>query len=338
MKGTPPVLFFNEKESKMENRKVAIIGDGQVGSSIAYTLLLGQAVNEIALIDLNPNKAEGDVLDMSDGMSFLSVPKVIKATSYEGVKGANIVIITAGAAQHEGETRLSLLGRNAAILTSVCAQLKPNLAPGAIVLVVSNPVDILTYFVYRKLGIPSSQVIGSGTVLDTSRLKSALAKDTGVDPRSIHALIVGEHGDSEVAVWSATSLGGMPLSKYCEKCGKCGSDASAHEARLNQLHEQVKNAAYEIIAKKGATFYAIALSVNRIVNAILNDENSVLTVSSYLSEGFEGEVKDLYLSLPCIVNSRGVKMVLEPDYSPVEKDALKKSALALKEKMADLPL
>jgi L-lactate dehydrogenase len=318
----------------METRKVAIIGDGAVGSSIAYTLMLGHAVNEIAIIDLNQNKAEGDALDMADGMSFLSVPKSVHAGGYEECKGASIVIITAGAAQKPGETRLDLLAKNASIFTSILSQVKPNLDPEAIVLIVSNPVDILTYFTYRYLGIPSSRVIGSGTVLDTSRLKTAISQDTKVDPRSVHTLIVGEHGDSEVALWSCTSVGGLSLMNYCEKCGKCGQRNLQH---LSELHDQVKNAAYTIIAKKGATFYAVALAVSRIVSAILNDENSVLTVSSYLSSGFDGELSDLYLSLPCIVNRHGVEKILHPDYTPEEKAALLASGKALKEKLADLP-
>jgi L-lactate dehydrogenase len=319
----------------METRKIAIIGDGAVGSSIAYTLMLGHAVNEIVIVDVNQDKAEGDALDMADGMSFLSVPKVIHAAGYEGCKDASVVIITAGAAQKPGETRLDLLHKNAAIFTSITDSLKPYLNEKSIVLVVSNPVDILTYFVYKKLGLPSSRVFGSGTVLDTSRLKTAIANDTHIDPRSIHTMVVGEHGDSEVAVWSATSVGGLSLTNYCAKCGKC---AGHNMAQLNALHEQVKNAAYEIIQKKGATYYAVALAVSRIVSAILNDENSVLTVSTYLTSEFGGLLQDVYLSLPSVVNAQGVEKVLRPEYSEGEKGAIIASGLALKQKLTDLPL
>jgi L-lactate dehydrogenase len=319
----------------MASRKIAIVGDGAVGSSIAYTLMLGHAVNEIVIIDVNQAKAEGDALDMADGMSFLSVPKIVRASGYEGCEGASIIVITAGAAQKPGETRLDLLTKNAGIFASIIAAIKPHLNPDTIVLVVSNPVDILTYFTYKKLGIPSSRVIGSGTVLDTSRLKTAIAADTKIDPRSIHTMIVGEHGDSEVAVWSATSVGGLALTSYCAKCGKC----SGHNmAQLNALHEKVKNAAYEIIAKKGATFYAVALAVSRIVSAILNDENSVLTVSTYLENEFDGLLQDVYLSLPAVINNKGVEKILRPDYSEGEKSAIVTSGLALKEKLKDLPL
>jgi L-lactate dehydrogenase len=319
----------------METRKIAIIGDGAVGSSIAYTLMLGHAVNEIVIIDLNKDKAEGDALDMADGMSFLSVPKIVSAGDYSAAKGAHIVVITAGAAQKPGETRLDLLKKNASIMGSVIDNLKPYLDKEAIVLIVSNPVDVLTYFAYKKLGFKSSRVFGSGTVLDTSRLKTAISEDTHIDPRSIHTMIVGEHGDSEVAVWSATSVGGLSLTEYCAKCGKC---ADRNMARLNALHDKVKNAAYEIIAKKGATNYAVALAVSRIVSAIVNDEKSVLTVSSLLVNEFDGELKDLYMSMPSVVGSSGVERILRPNYNAEEKEAIIASGKALKEKLADLPL
>ncbi len=318
----------------MEPRKVAIIGDGAVGSSIAYTLMLGHGVNEIVIVDLNKDKAEGDALDMADGQSFLSVPKSVKAGDYSAIKGAHIIVITAGAAQKPGETRLDLLKKNAFIMQSVIDGIKPYIEKDTIVLVVSNPVDILTYFVYKKLGLPASQVFGSGTVLDTSRLKTAISEDTHIDPRSIHTLVVGEHGDSEVAVWSCTSIGGLRLTNYCAKCGKCLGRPMSH---LEDLYTKVKNAAYVIIEKKGATNYAIALAVQRITSAILNDERSILTVSTLLDKKFGGVLDDLYLSLPTIVGSSGIVEVLEPDYSEEEKSAIIASGLALKEKLKELP-
>jgi L-lactate dehydrogenase len=319
----------------MEPRKIAIIGDGAVGSSIAYTLMLGHGVNEIVIVDVNKDKAEGDALDMADGQSFLSVPKSVKAGDYSAVQGAHILVITAGAAQKPGETRLDLLKKNASIMQSVIEGIKPFIEKDTIVLVVSNPVDILTYFAYKKLGLPAAQVIGSGTVLDTSRLKTAISEDTHIDPRSIHTLVVGEHGDSEVAVWSCTSIGGLRLANYCDKCGKCFGHPLSH---LEELHAKVKNAAYVIIQKKGATNYAIALAVQRIISAILNDERSILTVSTLLNQQFGGALDDLYLSLPTIVGKEGIAEVLEPDYSEEEKKAIIASGLALKEKLKDLPL
>jgi L-lactate dehydrogenase len=318
-----------------KERKVVIVGDGAVGSSIAFTLMQSHSASEIVIIDVNKDKAEGDVLDMVDGMSFVSVPKVIRAGDYSDCLDAKLVIITAGASQKPGETRLDLLHKNAGIMNSICDQLKSNLNPEGLVMVVSNPVDVLSYLVYRKLSLPSSRVFGSGTVLDTSRLKTAISEDTHIDPRNIHTFIVGEHGDSEVAAWSATSVGGLSLTDYCAKCGKCG----AHNmAKLDELHEKVKNAAYEIIAKKGATFYAVALAVNRIVTAILNDENSVLTVSTLLLNEFDGQVSDVYMSLPCVVNSRGIEKILRPNYSETELKALVASGTALKEKIKELGL
>jgi len=319
----------------METRKIAIIGDGAVGSSCAYTLMLGHAVNEIAIIDVNLDKAEGDALDMADGMSFLSVPKLVHAGDYSACKGAHIIIITAGAAQKPGETRLDLLHKNAAIFTSIIDSIRPYIEKDTIVLVVSNPVDILTYFTYKKLGIESARVFGSGTVLDTSRLKTAISQDTRIDTRSIHTFVVGEHGDSEVAVWSCTSVGGLSLTDYCARCGKCEGH---NMQRLNDLHEKVKNAAYTIIQKKGATFYAVALAVSRIVSAILNDERSVLTVSTLLNSEFDGSLQDVYLSLPCVISAKGVDKILRPNYSEEEKSAIIASGIALKEKLKDLPL
>lgn len=316
----------------MEPRKVSIIGDGAVGSSIAYTLMLGHAVNEIVIVDLNKAKAEGDALDMKDGNTFLSVPKNLYAGTYEDVANSHIIIITAGAAQKPGETRLDLLKKNAAIISSIADSIKPYIEEDTIVLVVSNPVDILSYLVYKKLGISARQVIGSGTVLDTSRLKVAISNDTHVDPRSIHTFVVGEHGDSEVPLWSATTIGGLSLTEFCLKSPTCKSEPR----RLKELHEAVKGAAYEIISKKGATNYAIAMATNRIVSCILNDEKSVLSVSTYIDTHFHGAIKEVFLSLPCVVDSKGIREILEPDYSEEEKDGLIASGRALRAKLEEI--
>ena len=308
------------------NRKVVIIGDGAVGSTLAYTLAIGDAVNDIVIVDLNKNKAEGDVLDIEHGMSFVT-PKRIKAGTYEDAKDAHIIIITAGVAQKEGETRIDLLNRNIRVFDSIIASLKPNLNEHAIIMIVTNPCDILAYYTYKKLGIESSRVIGSGTVLDTSRLKSFISDDTGIDPRNIHTFVVGEHGDSEVALFSSTSIAGLPLIDFCEKCGKCPYKGLR---KFSLLLEKVKNAAYEIIDKKGATFYAVALAVTKIVESIVNDTHSILTVSTYIDDEELGEV---YLSLPCEVGSAGVLRVLHTPMNDEEKEALKKSASTLKEKI-----
>ena len=315
----------------MNNAKVVIIGDGMVGSSIAYTFLINDDVKDIVIIDVNKNKADGDVLDMKHGLPFVS-PKNIKAGEYKDIKDAHVVILTAGVAQKENETRSELLGRNIKIFDSIVENMKPYLSDEAIVLVVTNPVDVLTYFVYKKLGIPSYRVIGSGTVLDTARLKSSIASHIGIDARNIHTYVLGEHGDSEVAAYSVTTIGGLMLDKYCLNCNKCCSKT----LELKALHDEVKNAAYEIINKKGATYYAVALAVNQIVKSIVNDYNSILTVSTYIENEFNGGVKDIYFSLPCIVSSKGVKRILRPEYSKEEIDLLIKSGNKIKQEIAQI--
>lgn len=314
----------------IKRRKVVIIGDGAVGSTCAFVLATGHTVNDIVIVDINKDKVEGDVMDIEDGMSFVSVPKELKAGSYEDCIDAQIIIITAGAAQKEGETRIDLLKKNASIIKSICEQIKPNLDPHTLVMVVSNPCDILTYIVQNELGLPYNQVFGSGTVLDTSRLKNVISSRLGLDPRNVHTYIVGEHGDSEIPVWSLTSVGGLSIVDYCEENHQLGSKD------LNEMFKKVKNAAYEIIKKKGATNYAVALAVNRIVAAILNDENSILTVSAYIESEFGGMLEDVYLSLPCIVNLSGVKEIIKPRYTRQEQMGIISSGLELIEKRKEV--
>lgn len=309
----------------MNNAKIVIIGDGMVGSSTAYTLLLEPAIKEIVIIDVNKNKAEGDVLDMRHGLPFVT-PKSIKAGDYKDIIDAHVVILTAGVAQKEGETRTELLNRNIKIFSSIIENMRPYLSDEAIVLVVTNPVDVLSYFVYKQLGISANRVIGSGTVLDTARLKSSIASHIGIDSRNVHTYVLGEHGDSEVAAYSITTIGGMPINKYCSSCNKCCN----RNLELEKLHEEVKNAAYEIISKKGATYYAVALAVNQIVKCIVNDYHSILTVSTYINNEFDGNIKDVYFSLPCIVTSKGVERILRVDYSKEEKEKLIYSANKIK--------
>ena len=312
----------------MENRKVVIIGDGAVGSTIAYTLLQRSFVNEIAIIDVNKEKAEGDVLDMVHGLSFVT-PKIVKAGDYNDIKDAHIIVITAGAAQKPGETRLDLINKNIKIFDSIIDNIKPNLNDEAIILVVTNPVDILTLHTYKKLGISSNRVIGSGTVLDTSRLKYLISTEAGVDPRNIHALVIGEHGDSEVSAFSVATISGLPLDRYLEVNNKIAEDI------LKNLHESVKNAAYDIINKKGATFYAIGLSTAKIIETIMNNQKSVLTISTYLKHEFNGMIDDVYLSVPTILGSNGVERILHLDYSYEEVLKLIESAKTLSKTYKD---
>jgi len=313
----------------MENRKVVIIGDGMVGSSTAFALLQGTTVNEIVIIDINKAKVEGDVLDMQHGISFVS-PKIVKAGDYSDCRDAHVIVITAGVAQKEGETRIDLLKRNIKVFDAIIDAIKPYLDDEVIILVVTNPVDILSYYVYKKLNLKPGHVIGSGTVLDTSRLKYLISEDTGIDARNVHTYVVGEHGDSEVATFSVTTIGGVALEDYCTSCRRC----SCHgKFKFEELLAKVKSAAYEIIAKKGATYYAVALAVSRIIEAIVNNTNSILTVSSFIDEAYDGRIKDVYLSLPAIVSRDGVARLLNPKFSAAEIDDLVKSSDEIKSKI-----
>ncbi|MBE7023218.1 MAG: L-lactate dehydrogenase [Ruminococcaceae bacterium] len=303
--------------------KITIIGAGAVGATTAYTIMLSGLVSEIVLIDINKNKAEGDALDMNHGISFVSPVKII-AGDYSDIKGSDMVIITAGASQEPGEKRTDLLRRNAKILESIVENVLRYCHDDTILMMVTNPVDILTYITYKISGFSKNHVIGSGTVLDTARLKYLLGEHTNIDVRNVHTYIIGEHGDSEVAAWSATSVAGMNVDKFCEYSGVCDKEP------MSNMHilENVKNSAYEIIEKKGATYYAIALSVKRIVECIIGNEKSILTVSSLL-DGEYG-INDICLSVPTIVSDDGAEKILEIDFDKEEICGLQKSAEKLK--------
>ncbi len=303
--------------------KITIIGAGYVGSTTAYTLMLSGLVSEIVLIDINKGKAEGDALDMNHGISFVSPVKII-AGEYSDIKGSDMVIITAGASQEPGERRTDLLRRNAKIFESIVENVLKFCNDDTILMIVTNPVDILTYITYKISGFSKNHIIGSGTVLDTSRLKYLLGEYTNVDVRNVHTYIIGEHGDSEVAAWSTTSVAGMDISEFCKFSGVCDAEPICKQ----NFHENVKNSAYEIINKKGATYYAIALAVKRIVECIIGNEKSILTISSLL-EGEYG-IDKMCLSVPTIVSDEGAEKVLEIDFSEEEIVALKKSADTLK--------
>ncbi len=303
--------------------KITVIGAGAVGATTAYTLMLSGLVSEIVLIDINKNKAEGDALDMNHGISFVSPVKII-AGDYEDIVGSDMVIITAGASQEPHEKRTDLLKRNVKIMEDIVNNVLKYCNDDTILLMVTNPVDILTYVTYKISGFSKNHVIGSGTVLDTARLKYLLGEYTNVDVRNVHTYIIGEHGDSEVAAWSATSVAGMNINEFCSSSGVC----DAKQLTDKHFHETVKNSAYEIIQKKGATYYAIALSVKRIVECIIGNEKSILTVSSML-EGEYG-LNDVCLSVPTIVSSEGAEKILEIDLNVNETKDLKKSAETLK--------
>lgn len=311
---------------KIKGTKISIIGSGFVGSTTAFALMMGGLASELVIVDINKDKAEGEAMDLSHGASFAK-PVDITAGSYEDTKDSDIVIITAGVAQKPGETRLDLIGRNLSVFKSIIPEVV-KYSPNSILLVVSNPVDILTYITYKLSGFPKERVIGSGTVLDTSRLRYMLGEHFDIDTRNVHTYIMGEHGDSEIATWSLTNIAGMSMDEYCRTiCKKCGG-STKHE-----IHEAVKNAAYEVIKKKGATYYAVALAIKRIVEVILRDENSILTVSTLLNG--EYGLDNIYLGVPSVVGSTGVKRILEVPLNEAEMKAFKESASALKKLLAD---
>lgn len=303
-------------------KKITVVGAGFVGSTTAYTLMLSGLVSEIVMIDANTEKSEGEVMDMNHGMPFVRPVRIYNG-SYSDCAGSDIVIITAGAGQKPGETRIDLVNKNTAIFKDIINQVtKYN--QDCILLIVTNPVDILTYVTYKLSGFPKNKVIGSGTVLDTARFRYLLGDHTGIDTRNIHAYILGEHGDTELATWSLANIAGIPMTQYCSMCEGCKDSISRKE-----IFENVKNAAYDIIKKKGATYYAVALAVRRIVEAIVRNENSILTVSSLL-EGHYG-LNDICLSVPTIVNSNGIERIIEVPVDESEAGLLRNSANSLKE-------
>lgn len=309
--------------------KLVVVGAGAVGATTAYTLMLGGLFQDIVLIDINKEKAEGDALDMAHGVSLVK-PVNVTAGDYSDCKDADIVIITAGAPQKQGETRLDLLKDNVAIFKVIVSNIMKYAPDDVILMPVTNPVDILTYVTYRLSGLKKNQVLGSGTVLDTSRLKYLISQKTGVDARNCHTYIIGEHGDSEVAAWSVTNIGGMTMNEFCKYTGKCDLND------LDKMYNEVKNSAYDIIKKKGATYYAIAVAVARICECIAGDENSILTVSGI----FEGEygIRDVALSVPTMVGGNGVERILEVPFGKEEMKGLNNSAATLSELIKQIDL
>ena len=303
-------------------RKCAIIGCGFVGATTAYTLMGSKLFSEIVLIDVNKKKAEGEAADLNHGLPFIA-PMEIYAGDYSDLADASIIIITAGANQKPGQTRIDLLRDNAKIFKSIVTNIcKYN--SEAILLVVTNPVDILTYLTLKYSGFPKERVIGSGTVLDSARLKYLLGKYFEVDSRNIHTFIIGEHGDSELPVWSSANISGVDLDRYCEDCHK-----NCKQCELDSIFEDVRDSAYKIIEGKGATYYAIAESVRKIVSAIVRNENTVLPVSSYI-EGLYG-INGICIGLPTIVGDSGVKKVMEIPLDTAERARLIESANKLSE-------
>lgn len=310
-------------------RKAAIIGCGFVGSATAFTLMQSKLFSEMVLIDANQEKADGEAKDIAHGIPFAGQMKIY-AGDYKDLADAAIVIVTAGANQKPEETRLNLVHKNVSIYKNIIPQITAQNFQG-ILLIVSNPVDILTYVAVQLSGLPENRVIGSGTVLDTARLKHALGEHLHVDSRSVHSFIIGEHGDSEIAAWSSTNVSGIPLDNFCEMRGHFN-----HEASMQKIAESVKNSAYEIIAKKQATYYGIAMSVKRICECIIRNEKSILPVSSMMhgEYGIEG----IALSMPAIVGLDGVETHVPISLNEEEQNRLKESARTLKQVADSLEL
>ena len=303
---------------KPEQKKCTVIGCGMVGATIAYSLTGTGLFNELLLIDADEKRARGEAMDISHGLPFLT-PMEVNAGSYADMEGSQVIIIAAGAGQKPGESRLSLLSRNLKIFDSITAELR-RYAQDAVILVVSNPVDILTYYTLMKSGFPPSRVIGSGTVLDTARLKQGVGRELNVDSRNVHAFILGEHGDSEFPVWSSANVSGMDLTHF-----------NANPIRLQKIFEEVRDSAYTIIEGKGATYYGIAQAVKRICAAIMRNEHSILPVSTLIPELWG--ISDICLGIPAVVGRQGVERIFEIPLSGEEEEKLRTSAHVLRHQL-----
>ncbi len=297
--------------------KVSVIGAGSVGATLAYASLVKGLVSELVLVDVKREKARAEELDLNHGMMFMP-PAKVRDGEIADCAGSDCVVITCGAKQKKGQTRLDLAAQNVEILRSILPGLV-SAAPEAIYLIVTNPVDVLTYVALKISGLPRRQIFGSGTVLDTSRFRYLIGQHCNVAVKNVHAYIVGEHGDSEVPLWSAVMMGGVRLDDYCIACGqRCSGD------ERRRIYHAVRDAAYEIISAKGATYYAIGLAVARILEAILRNERSILTVSRFL-EGYHG-ASDVCLSVPSLIWSNGVDVTLPVKMSDEEHEAFLHSA------------
>ena len=299
----------------MKNGKIALVGTGFVGMSMAYSMLNRGGISELVLIDIDKEKTKGEEMDLSHGLPFAPQKMDIKAGDYSDCKDAQIVVITAGAAQKPGQTRLELAEVNAKIVKQITKNIMESGFNGIIV-VASNPVDLMTYVVYKVSGLPKNQVIGTGTVLDTARLRYLIADYLKISSKNIHAYILGEHGDSSFVPWKHAYVG-------CKKISDVMKDNNYPMEDLDNIHKEVVNAAYEIIEKKKATYYAIGMSLNRIVRAILDNENSILTVSTYLNNKYGQD--DIYIGVPSIINSNGIREIVDLDLSEEEQKKLNKS-------------
>ena len=316
--------------STLRKRKVVVVGAGAVGSTFCFALAQSGLAEEIALVDKNEDLAKGQVLDLLHGQPFFPSVSIHRGSSAD-YTDAQVIVITAGAAQSPGETRLQLLQKNAHIVGSIAAEVTTQNSNGVMV-IVSNPVDVLTHVALKLSGWERGRVIGSGTMLDSARLRYILGQHCNVDVHNVHAYMLGEHGDSEFAAWSLTHIAGMPMDAYCPVCGKCKN----WNVRRRQIEQEVRDSAYHIINYKGATYYAVGMALVRITGAILRGENSVLTVSTLLEGEFR--LSGVCLSVPCVVSERGVRQIIESTLPTDELDALTHSAEILNEATRALDL
>lgn len=307
--------------------RVVLIGTGAVGCSYAYSMINQGVTEELVLIDVNEAKSEGEVMDLNHGIPFAPKPTKVWNGTYQDCQQADLVVITAGLAQKPGETRLDLVVKNTNIFKQIVRNVMESGFNG-IFLVATNPVDILTYVTWKESGLPKERVIGSGTTLDSARLRFMLGDYFNVDPRSVHALIIGEHGDTELPVWSHSTIGIERLDDFLERKGEFTKE------HMDNIFVNVRDAAYHIIERKGATYYGIGMSLVRITKAILNNENSVLPISVYLN-GEYGQ-SDVYIGAPAIINRDGVREVIEVHLNEKEKEQFTHSVKVLKETMAPI--
>lgn len=311
---------------KNTQQKIILIGDGAVGSSYAYALINQNIGQELGIIDVNKDKALGDVMDLNSALAF-TAPKKIYVADYEDCHDADLVVFTAGASQKPGETRLDLTEKNLRITKDVVEKVMASGFNG-IFLVATNPVDILTYAVYKLSGLPSHQVIGSGTSLDSARFRQAIADLLNVDVRNVHGYIIGEHGDTEFPVWSHANVAGLQISEWIQ------NNPETDEKALVDIFFSVRDAAYEIISKKGATFYGIGVSLARITRAILNNEHAVIPVSAYL-EGEYGQ-DDIYIGTPSIITSKGLEKIVEIPLNDSEMEKMQHSASTIRNHLKEV--
>jgi len=333
--------FMAHRKLWIRRTRVSVVGTGLVGSTFAYTLAMSGLAAEIVLVDSRPGRAEGEAMDISHGAPFIP-PVHIKSGDWDATSRSDLVVVSAGAAQQPGESRLDLVRRNVDVYREIIPRIA-QASPDAVLLIVTNPVDVMTYAAIRFSGFAYGRVIGSGTLLDSARLRHMLSRHCRVAPANVHAYIIGEHGDSEVPVWSTANVAGLRLDEYCPVCGR-GCDGEVRD----RIFHQVRDAAYHVIERKGATYYAVSLAMTAIARAVLRDENTIMTVSTLMEGGVgqdgrdsrNGEVDpgDICLSLPAVVDRSGVSRVLRIPLAEDERRGLDKSASILRAVIRDAGL